>query len=74
MPQGPTETAHEWHARALREATEADNAVRPYVMLGTEHGTGAEPVSPEHAAAAARWEQAQADLEAATEAVEQSTG
>jgi hypothetical protein len=73
MPQRDDETADQWRERALGEATAADNAARPYIVLGTEHPTDG-PVSPEHAAASERWRQAQQDLELANEAVEREHG
>ena len=69
MPQQPGETVQQWQMRALREATEADNAVRPYVVEGTEHSADG-PVTPEHQAAVDRWRAAQADLDAADKALQ----
>lgn len=73
MPQRDDETADQWRKRALEEATAADNAVRPYIMAGTEHRTDG-LVSPEHAAAAERWRRAQQDLEFADQAAEREHG
>jgi hypothetical protein len=73
MPQRDDETVDQWRARALDEATAADNEARPYIVLGTEHPADG-PVSPEHAAAFERWRRAQQDLELADEAVERERG
>jgi hypothetical protein len=73
MPQRDDETVDQWRRRALEEATAADQAALPYMVLGTEHPTDG-PVTPEHAAATERWRQAQQDLDLANEAAEREDG